>query len=56
MSIFSICEHTVQESFDSRHRKPLKNVTEIYRTAIMPRIRQTERSKAFGMLVAATRV
>ena len=30
MSIFSICKHTIQESFESGHRKSLNNVTDIY--------------------------
>ena len=31
MSIFSICKHTVHESFESGNRKPTDNVTEIHR-------------------------
>ena len=30
MSIFSICKHTVHESFESGNRKPTDNVTEIH--------------------------
>ena len=30
MSIFSICKHTIQECFDTGHRKSTDNVTEIY--------------------------
>ena len=30
MSIFSICKHTIQEYFESEHRKSHNNVTEIY--------------------------
>ena len=29
MSMFSICKHTIQESYESGHRKSTDNVTEI---------------------------
>ena len=30
MSMFLICKHTIQESYESGHRKSTDNVTEIY--------------------------
>ena len=55
MSIFSICKHTIQESFESGYRKSTDNVTEI-QVVITPRSRQNKRNRAFGMLVAETSV
>ena len=54
MSIFSICKHTIQESFESGHRNSTDTVTE--NTVIKPRLRQNERNRAFGMLVAGSSV
>ena len=51
MSIFSIRKHTIQESFESGHRK--SHITSLIYTVITPRLRQNERNRAFGMLVAA---
>ena len=53
MSIFSICKHTIQESFESEHRNSTDNITEIHYIR-MSRLRKNERNRAFGMLVAGT--
>ena len=54
MSIFSICKHTIQVSFESGHRKSTDNVTEIQ--VITPHLRQNECNRAFGMLVSENSV
>ena len=55
MSMFSICKHTIQESFESGHRKSTDDVTKM-QVVITPRLRKNERNRAFGMLVAGTSV
>ena len=51
MSIFLICKHTFQESFESGHRKSTDNVTVIYCDNAM-----FTSNMAFGMLVTGTSV
>ena len=55
MSMFSICKHTIQESYESGHRKSTDNVTEIYCDNATFYVKMSKK-RAFGMFVAGNSV
>ena len=54
MSIFSISRHTIHDLFSQNIEN--YQIASLKYTVITPHLRQSERNKAFGMLVAETSV